>query len=83
MFTWPQIILLLLQLVKAFMGEKEARRNFTAGQDAEIAKESTAILRKTEAGKKMLEKIEGMSDAEVDDFIDNLVGTVGGGSREG
>ncbi|MGY3359733.1 cell division protein FtsX [Bradyrhizobium sp. GM0.4] len=66
MFTWPEIVLLVLKLANAIMGEVNNQRQFTAGQDAEIAKISAAILRKTAAGKAMLEKVNALSDDDVD-----------------
>ena len=66
MFTWAEIVLLLLKVVNAIMGEIGNARQFKAGADAEIAKISAAILEKTEAGKAIMEKVNAMSDAVVD-----------------
>lgn len=66
MFTWPEIILLVLKLVNAVMSEVHDAKSFQAGTDAEIAKTSAAILRKTQAGKAIMEKVDAMSDADVD-----------------
>lgn len=72
MFSWPQIVLLILKIVNMFLGEAHDRRQFDAGVDAEIAKETSAILRKTAAGKAIMEKVDAMSDAEVDDGLRGL-----------
>jgi hypothetical protein len=70
--TWAEIILLLLKVVNAIMGEVNDQRQFHAGADAEIAKISAAILQKTTAGKAMMEKVNAMSDKEVDDGLRDL-----------
>jgi uncharacterized membrane protein len=66
MFTWPEIILALLKLVNTIMGAVEQDKWMKAGADAEIAKISASILRKTTAGKAIMEKVDAMSDADVD-----------------
>lgn len=72
MFTWPEIILLVLKLVNAVMSEVHDAKSFQAGTDAEIAKTSAAILRKTQAGKAIMEKVDAMSDADVDTGLRGL-----------
>jgi hypothetical protein len=71
-FTWPEIILLLLKIVNAIMGEVGNQRQFQAGADAEIAKISAAILRKTAAGKEIMEKVDALSDDDVDAALRGL-----------
>ena len=66
MFTWPEIILLLLKLVNAIMGEVHDAKAFQAGTDAEIAKVSAAILAKTKAAKDIREKINALTKDAVD-----------------
>ncbi len=66
MFTWAEIVLLALKIVNAIMGEIGNQRQFKAGADAEIAKISAAILAKTAAGKAMMEKVNALSDDDVD-----------------
>lgn len=72
MFTWPEIILLVLKLANAIMGEANNQRQFSAGQDAEIAKISASILRKTAAGKAILERVNALSDDDVDAGLRSL-----------
>lgn len=72
MITWAEIILLALKVINAIMGEVGNARQFKAGQDAEIAKISAAILQKTAAGKAMMEKVNAMSDADVDSGLRGL-----------
>jgi hypothetical protein len=66
MFTWADIVLLGLKIINIIMGDIDENKWMQAGEDAEIAKISAAILGKTTAGKAMLEKVNAMSDAEVD-----------------
>lgn len=66
MFTWPEIALALLKLANIILGDMRDARQFKAGQEAEIAKISAAILKKTAAGKAMMEKVNALSPADVD-----------------
>lgn len=66
MFTWPEIILLILKIVNTVMGDAHDAKSFQAGTDAEIAKTSADILRKTRAGKAIMEKVDAMSEQDVD-----------------
>jgi hypothetical protein len=66
MFTWAEIILAALKLINAIMGAVNQDKWTQAGYDKAIAEISTEILRKTSVGKAMLEKVNAMSDADVD-----------------
>jgi hypothetical protein len=72
MFTWPEIVLLVLKIANLIMSEAHDAKSFQAGTDAEIAKVSAAILQKTVVGKKMMEKVNAMSDDEVDAALRGL-----------
>ena len=72
MITWGQVALTGLKLLSAILDWVRGRQQFTAGQDAEIAKAALAILGKTEAGKRIMEKINAMPDGELDALIDDL-----------
>lgn len=72
MFTWPEIVLLILKIANGILGEVKDQKQFQAGVDAEIAKQSTELLRKTQAGKEIWEKINAMSEAEVDSGLRDL-----------
>jgi hypothetical protein len=72
MFTWGSIILAALKFINAIMGAVNREKWMQAGADAEIAKISAAILQKTEAGKKIMERVNAMSDAEVDAGLRDL-----------
>lgn len=63
------IISLILGLLKFvnFLADMAAQNKWMkAGADSEIAKTSEAILRKTAAGKKIMEKVDAMDDETVD-----------------
>ncbi len=66
MFSWASIILTALKIINQIMGAVNEDKWMQAGADAEIAKISAAILQRTAAGKKMMEKVNAMSDADVD-----------------
>lgn len=66
MITWAEIILLVLKIIDWSLGRIDQDKWMKAGADAEIAKTSAAILRKTAAGKAIMEKVDAMSDADVD-----------------
>jgi hypothetical protein len=72
MFTWGSIILAALKLINAIMGAVNREKWMQAGADAEIAKISAAILQKTEAGKKIMERVNAMSPEEVDAGLRDL-----------
>ncbi len=72
MFTWPEIILLLLKLVNAIMGEVHDQKQFQAGTDAEIAKVSAAILAKTKAAKEIRDQINALTNDAVDAQLASL-----------
>lgn len=66
MLTWASLALALLQAVNAIMDYVNAGQAKQAGTDAEIAKVSASILAKTAAGKAILEKVNALSDSDVD-----------------
>ncbi|MFA7282828.1 MAG: hypothetical protein WC100_22310 [Sterolibacterium sp.] len=70
--SWVSLISAGLQLALALINWVQGRQQFTAGQDSEIAKTALAILEKTEAGKRIMEKINAMPDGELDNLIDDL-----------
>ena len=72
MFTYAEIVLLILKVVNAIMGEVSNQRQFKAGQDAEIAKIAASILGKTAAGKAIMEKVNALSDTDVDAALRDL-----------
>lgn len=72
MFSIPEIVLLVLKIANAILSEVHDQKSFQAGTDAEIAKVSAAILGKTQAGKAIMEKVNAMSDEDVDGGLRGL-----------
>lgn len=72
MTTWASVILLALKIINAIMGAVNREKWMQAGADAEIAKAALAVLSRTEAGKKIMERVNAMSDAEVDTGLRDL-----------
>lgn len=72
MITWTSVILALLKIVNAIMGAVNREQLMQAGADAEIAKVSASILEKTAAGKAIMERINAMSESEVDAGLRDL-----------
>ncbi len=66
MLTWASLALALLKTVNAIMDFMNAKQAKQAGIDSEIAKVSQAILAKTAAGKAIMEKVNALSDSDVD-----------------
>jgi hypothetical protein len=72
MFTWPEIILLVLKLANAIMGEYKYGQAFQAGTDAAIAKEAATILAKTKAMQKVREEVNALTNDAVDKQLADL-----------
>lgn len=64
--SWLSLALSLLKLVNMIMGYMRERELISKGYDQAIAEVTQLILVKTEAGKKIMEKVNAMSDEEVD-----------------
>lgn len=74
--TYAQLALLGLQIVKWFLDRATASRQFAAGEEHQIAEHAKAVLGMTAEGKRLLEKINAMSDGDLDDLTD-AVGRAG------
>lgn len=74
--SYVQLALLGLQIVKWLMDRYHDSKQFDAGQDHQIAEQAKAVLGMTAEGKRLLEKINAMSDRELDDLTD-AVGNAG------
>jgi hypothetical protein len=64
--TWLSLALTLLKVVNQIMMWARERELISKGYDKAIAEVTQEILRKTEAGKAIMEKVNAMPDAEVD-----------------
>lgn len=69
---WLEIILGVIRLATWLVDTLSANRQFSLGQQAEIAKATMELLRRTQQGKAIEEKINAMDDQSVDDLIDRL-----------
>lgn len=64
--SWVSLALALLKFVNSIMNYARERKLISQGYDQAIAEVTQQIMVKTEAGKKIMEKVNAMSDAEVD-----------------
>lgn len=69
---YAQLALLGLQIVKWLMDRYQDAKQFNAGQEHQIVEHAKAVLGMTAEGKRILEKINAMSDSELDDLTDDL-----------
>lgn len=70
--TWVSLALTLLKLVNNIMTWARERELISEGQDAAIAAISQQILVKTTAGKLLMEKVNALSESEVDAGLRDL-----------
>lgn len=68
---WLRVGLALLQIVNKILDYTAAERARQEGRDEEIARESAAILKKTEAGKRYLDEFT-RNPGSSDDFLRKL-----------
>ncbi len=71
-FSYLGLALALLKFVNGLMNLVDREAATKAGADAEIAKTALSIAGKTAAGKAIMEKVNAMSDAAVDDELGKL-----------
>lgn len=64
--SWVSLALTLLKIVSQIMTWARERELISQGYDRAIAEASHSILLKTDAGKKIMERVNAMSDQEVD-----------------
>lgn len=72
MLTYAQLALGFLKLALYFLRKIDERELIKLGYDQAIADQTKLILEKTAAGKRMMEKVNAMSDADVDAGLRNL-----------
>jgi hypothetical protein len=70
--SWLSLALTLLKVVNQIMTWARERELIDKGYDKAIAEVTQSILVKTAAGKAIMEKVNRMSDAEVDDGLRGL-----------
>lgn len=70
--SWISFALTLLQIVNKIMSWANEQKLISQGYDKAIAEVAQSILVKTTAGKAIMEKVNAMSDAEVDVGLHDL-----------
>lgn len=70
MLTYAKLALIALQVVQFFLRVAHDKKQFAAGEDHQIAEQAKAVLGMTAEGKRLLEKINALSDSELDDLTD-------------
>jgi hypothetical protein len=72
MLTWASLALAVLKLVNTIMGYLDRDALIKSGYDKAIADVGQDIMGKTAAGKAILERVNAMSNTEVDDALRGL-----------
>lgn len=70
--SWVSLALTLLKVINNLMTWARERELISKGQDMEIARQSAAILAKTEFAKHAREKIAAMDESAVDAALREL-----------
>lgn len=70
--TWVSLALALLKFVNSIMTWARERELISEGYDKAISEVTQSILVKTTAGKAIMEKVNEMSDEEVDASLRGL-----------
>ena len=70
--TWASIILTALKLISTLIAWAQREGHIKEGYDRAIAEAAREIFRKSEYAKQVKEKIDAMSDAEVDAALVSL-----------
>jgi hypothetical protein len=70
--SWISLALALLKFVNTIMMWARERELISQGYDKAIAEVTQSILVKTTAGKKIMEKVNALSEAEVDAGLRDL-----------
>lgn len=72
MFSWLKLGLLFLQIADKALDIARAKKLMDAGEEKAVAAASASILQKTGVAKDIMQRIEGMSEAEVDQALKDL-----------
>lgn len=70
--TWVSLALALLKFVNSIMTWARERELISEGYDRAIAEQTQSILIKTTAGKAIMEKVNALSDTDVDAALRDL-----------
>lgn len=69
MIDWLKIALLLMQIVNKFIDWRKEQRALTAGEEAEVARQSAEIMRKTEVGRQVMASVELLELGALDELL--------------
>lgn len=72
MLTYAKLALIALQVVQFFLRMAHDKQQFAAGEEHQIAEQAKAVLGMTVEGKRLLEKINALSDSDFDDLNDAI-----------
>lgn len=72
--NWGSVILALLSLVGTLFNWARERQLLAAGAEAEIARQTMAILALTSQGQQLLMEVKAMHDEDLDKFLKDLGG---------
>lgn len=72
MLSWGPIILAVLQIINAIIGNKQDRDLIDAGYQKRIAEEAAKILKGNQYAKQAMEHINSMSADDVDKLLREL-----------
>jgi hypothetical protein len=72
MLTYAKLALIGLQIVQFFLRKVHDNQQFAAGEEHQIAEQAKAVLGMTAEGKRILEKINALSDSDLDDLTDAI-----------
>jgi hypothetical protein len=70
--SWIQLALALLKLANIFADWGRERGQLKAGEDAALGRAAVDVLRATEWGKAITDKIDAMEKPALDDITDDL-----------
>lgn len=73
MLPWSSLILTLVKLAYAALDYAKNHRLLKAGEDRQIALQSVELLRRTDEGKILMERLDAMSVSERD-ALDDVLG---------
>lgn len=72
MFSWVELALTLLKLANTLTTWARERELISEGQDKEIARETAAILVKSQFAKDTMTAMSSLSEPQVDDVLKQL-----------
>lgn len=72
MLDWIALALGAIRIVLWLLDQATAAKQFNAGRQAEITRAAMELLNRTVQGKAIMEKVNAMSDGDIDALIDQL-----------